>query len=514
MSTGLLSRHFPTLCALLFLAHTGLCVASDDPIPPDLDTFIKEGMNNWQQPGLAIAVVKDGRPVLLKGYGVREFGKEESVDEDTLFAIGSASKAFTAAALGILVDRKLTRWESRVHDLAPEVTFSDPWVTSEIRLSDLPANHSGLSGVSEALWYGTGFTRSEILDRLEAVPVSEGFRYHFQYRNVMFLLAGEMIPRITGGTTWDEFIQSEIFNPLGMQRSQPTESGLDGKSNVARPHVLNYRGEPMVVPYRDMHNIAPAGSIISSVRDLVPWMKVHLSQNDPPLLSPETLRFLHSPMTPMWSIGPGGEIRMPQRPFQSYCLGWVTESYHGTRLVWHNGNIDGMSAWVAMAPDLGLGVAILSNMDDSELRTSIFFHILDHVLGRQDEDIGARLLAARKAALQRRDETEVLWQKLAQSPLNAALPLEKYTGTYSSPLLGKVTIQKADGRLLYVRTAQQSLELVVEGQGANAFLGRHTNSIEDLRTGKVNVSFVVRDGLVLEMRESADGVPIAFQRVN
>jgi CubicO group peptidase (beta-lactamase class C family) len=182
-------------------------------LPPDLDDYIAEGMAAWQLPGMAIAVVKDGEPILVKGYGVLEAGKPDKVDEKTVFAIGSASKAFTATALGMLVDRGAVTWNAKVHDIAPELEFSDPWVTGEIRLSDLPSNHSGLSAVSESLWYGSGFSREEIVERLKFVPFTEGFRYQYQYRNVMFLLAGEMIPKITDGETWDDFLAEEIFAP-------------------------------------------------------------------------------------------------------------------------------------------------------------------------------------------------------------------------------------------------------------------------------------------------------------
>lgn len=504
---------FPRLLRLLALAAASGSLLADT-LPPDLDAYVAQGMQDWKLPGLAIAVVKDGKPILVKGYGVREAGKPEPVDENTLFAIGSATKAFTATALGMLVDRGAARWDTPVHQIDPEQKFSDPWVTKEVRLSDLTANHSGLSAVSESLWYGTGLSREQILDRLKYVPLSEGFRYHFQYRNVMFLLAGQMIPKLADGQTWDDFMVKEIFTPLGMKRSRPTEADIRKADNVATPHLLNYAREPVVVPYRDMHNIAPAGSIISCASDLVPWLKVHLAQNESaPLLKPETLRYLHTSQTPMWSFDEEGTPRISPFPLQSYCLGWVTQSYRGTRLVWHNGNIDGMSAWVALAPDLGLGVAMLTNLDDCELRTAVFYHILDHALGKEPQDLAAQTLERRDAALTRRDEAESRWQALVKSPLSPALPLPSYTGKYQSPLLGTVTITDQDGTLTYERTPQQTLRLVPTAKDANTFLARHTNANEDLRSGKMDITFTVTDGKVTSMTEGSEGVFLTYQRV-
>ena len=502
----------PLCVAFILAAFSGSLLA--DTLPPDLDAYVAQGMQDWKLPGLAITVVKDGKPILVKGYGVREAGKPEPVDEDTLFAIGSATKAFTATALGMLVDRGAARWDTPVHEIDPDQKFSDPWVTKEIRLSDLTANHSGLSAVSESLWYGTGLSREQILDRLQYVPLSEGFRYHFQYRNVMFLLAGQMIPKLADGQTWDDFMAKEIFAPLGMKHSLPTDSGIAKAANVARPHLLNYAHEPIPVPYRDMHNIAPAGSIVSSASDLVPWLKVHLAQNEfTPLVKPETLRFLHTSQTPMWSIDDEGTPRISPFPLQSYCLGWVTQSYRGTRLVWHNGNIDGMSAWVALAPDLGLGVAMLANLDDCELRTAVFYHILDHALGKEPRDLAAQTLERRDAALTRRDEAESRWQDLAKSALSPALPLASYAGKYQSPLLGTVTVTERNGSLYYERTPQQTLRLVPTAKDANTFLARHTNPNEDLRTGKLDITFATTDNKVTTLTETSEGTTLTLQRV-
>lgn len=487
------------LLVLMGVVLAGQLVAS--PLPDDWDSIVERGMAEWKLPGAAIAIVKDGEPILVKGYGVREFGKTDPVDAETLFAIGSTTKAFSSAAIATLVDAGKVAWDTHIHEVDPGLAFSDPWITKEIRVSDCFANHSGLSVISESLWYGTGFSRDEILKRLAEVPFDEGFRYRFQYRNVMFLVGGELIPRLTG-TSWDDYLGESLFAPLEMTRTYPTEKGIEAMENVAEPHLIDYQGRPLAVPYRNMHNIAPAGSIISCARDLVHWLQFHLgdgSFQDKPLLKPESLAFLHSGQTPISTIGPAGQPLSPPAELRSYALGWVTESYRGTRLVWHNGGIDGMSTWVGLAPELGLGFAIVSNLEECNLRNALFYRLVDHVAGREPLDLNPELVKTHRAALAARDAAEVEWQKLAE--LNAAppLPLDAYAGTYHAPAFGPMQIRVDDGLLVYERTQEMVLDLVWKDD--RTFIGRYQNAAYDLRDGKSDLIFDVQDGKVTGVTE-------------
>jgi CubicO group peptidase (beta-lactamase class C family) len=229
-----------------------------DGLPDDFDEYITSGMAAWKIPGLSIVVVKDGAVVLAKGYGVLEAGKPEKVNEDTIFAIGSTSKAFTAAAIGTLVDQKKIKWDDRVVDHWPEFRLSDPWVTNEIRISDLLANHSGLSEAAEEMWYGTGYDRQELIKRLAEAPITQGFRYQFQYRNVMFLAAGELIPRVTSAS-WDDYVTTTLFQPLGMDRTTTRLADIENESNVARPHLIDYAGNLLPIHYPTSRTSDPRG---------------------------------------------------------------------------------------------------------------------------------------------------------------------------------------------------------------------------------------------------------------
>jgi CubicO group peptidase (beta-lactamase class C family) len=486
-----------TLCAALGTSSRA------EGLPHDLDGYISSGMEAWKIPGLSIVVVKDGGVVLAKGYGVLEAGKQEKVDENTIFAIGSASKAFTAAAIGTLVDRGKIEWGDRVVDHWPEFKLSDPWVTNEIRVSDLLANHSGLSEAAEEIWYGTGYDRQELIRRLAEVPIIQGFRYQFQYRNVMFLAAGELIPRVIGAS-WDDYVATTLFKPLDMERTTTRLAAIENQPNVARPHLLDYAANPLPIQYRNIENVGPAGSIMSTARSMGNWVRMLADGgtfNSQRLLKPETLAFIVRSQTPVDTTGPAGQPLSPPAELRAYALSWVTESYQGTRLVWHNGSIDGMSAWVGMAPDLRLGVAILSNLDDADFRNALFYRIVDSYTDHELTDLGPELLEEREVALDHRNQAESRWQALNDTPINPSLPIKDYTGKYSNPVFGDVEISVEDDQLAYRRTPTMMVDLRCEED--DTFLGKYRGIAEDLREGKIEIRFQVEGNRVTGFSEPA-----------
>ncbi len=478
-------------------------LAAHPVLPDDLDTFIEKGMKEWRLPGLAMTVVHDDKVILARGYGVRQAGKPDKVDADTVFAIGSTSKAFTAAAIGTLVDAGKLRWDTPVVQLWPDFRLSDEWITREIRVSDLLANRSGLSLLSEVIWYGTGYDRAEIVRRLALVPFDEGFRYQFQYRNTMFLLAGELIPRVDG-RTWDDYLRDVFFRPLGMTRTYASEIQLGRNvQNIALPHIIGYDGKPFPFWYREMHNIGPAGSIFSTVRDLGQWLRLHLGQGSVDgkvYLKSETVAMMHRSHTPMATTGPAGEALSTPVELPSYALGWVTESYRGVRVVWHNGGIDGMSAWVGLVPEKRLGVAILSNLDECDLRRAIFYRIVDHLVGGTPIGQEEGLVEKQRAFLAERDKAEEAWKTLEAKEGKPALPQAAYAGRYRNPIVGEVTVKEEKGRLLLDRTPEQTLRLLC--QEGNRFLGRYLQPLEDLRSGKTPYEFEVEGGRVTALVEA------------
>lgn len=261
-----------------------------------------------------------------------------------------------------------------------------------------------------------------------------------------------------------------------------------------------------------MHNIGPAGSIFSSVRDMTPWLDLYLGKGTVAgheYLKPHTVAMLHRSQTPLSTAGPAGQSLGTPVELPAYALAWVTESYRGVRVVWHNGGIDGMSAWVGLIPEKQTGVVILSNLDECDLRRAVFYKIVDHLIGGAPVEQETALVAKQHAALAARDEAEKRWTALAAKSEPLALPITAYVGSYRHPALGEVQVGAQEKEHLFViRNADRNLVLAAEG--GNRFLGKPTNPLEDLRTGKVAVEFEVKDGVVEALVE--DGA-IRYERV-
>lgn len=420
-------------------------VASASTALDGLDEYIEGARQSWQVPGLAIAIVQDDRIIYSRGFGVREEGKPGKVDADTVFAIGSATKAFTAAALGMLVDERKIGWDGAVHDYMPAFELHDPYVTRQVSVRDLLSHRTGVV-TNGALWYGSGFDRNEIVRRLRFQTATLGFRNKYQYQNEMFIVAGEVVSAVSG-MSYDRFVASRIFEPLGMRRTSTSVTSLKGMGNVATPHIVA-GGAAVPIEYRMIDNVGGAGVINSSARDMAQWLRLQLgggSFEGRQLIAPVTLAEMHS-----------GQIVIPRGgadsifKFGEYGLGWGLQEYRGEKIVAHSGAIDGMQSVVAMIPERKLGVVVLTNGYSTKLASAIELRVFDAFLGGPVVDHSARLKrASDEAALIARGDDNA-----AKRPAKVAHPrlsLDRYVGTYSSDLLGNVVIALSEGKLMLTR---------------------------------------------------------------
>src|SRR5690606_7987952 len=228
-------RSFNSLIFTAFLLAAAAASAFAQAPFDGFDDYVNATMKEWEVPGMSIAIVKDDKVIYAKGYGVRELGKTDAVDEHTIFAIGSSSKAFTATALGILVDEKKLKWDDKVSEYLPQFQLFDPWVTREMTVRDLLTHRIGLER-GDQLWYATAYSRDEVLRRIRYLEPSSSMRSRFGYQNIMFLAAGEIIP-VVEKASWDDFVTKRIFTPLGMKESSTTIRDLSRSNDVAAPHV-------------------------------------------------------------------------------------------------------------------------------------------------------------------------------------------------------------------------------------------------------------------------------------
>ncbi len=438
-------RSWALACLLLVgLAHP---LAAQRGALRGLDRYIEDALPSWKVPGLAIAIIKNDSVIHASGYGVRELGEPERVDARTLFAIGSASKAFTAAALAMLVDEGKVSWDDRASTHLPWFELFDPYVTRELSVRDLLSHRSGLAR-GDLLWYSGGFSRDDILRRVRFLEPSWSFRSRFGYQNLMYLAAGRIV-EAASGLSWDDFVAQRIFRPLGMTRSNTSVTALSGQPNVATPHA-QIEGTAETVPWHNIDNIAPAGSINSNVLEMAQWVRLQLGDGEVAgqrLVSTGAIRETKVPHTVIRTEGIWQALN-PVSNFLTYGLGWFLMDYAGHKVVQHGGNIDGMSALVAMIPDQRLGVVILTNMNGSLLPTAVLYRVFDMMLGRPSQDWSADFRKTAAALEQQQEEARKKIEDARVSGTAPSLPLEAYAGTYADSMYGDVRVEYEGGGLV------------------------------------------------------------------
>jgi CubicO group peptidase (beta-lactamase class C family) len=441
-----LKRYFGIMLALLMLAQARPAPAQEATLN-GFDEYVNKALKDWELPGVAIAIVKNDKIVFARGYGVRKLGDPTPVDEKTLFAIGSSSKAFTAAAIAMLVDEGKMKWDDPVTKHLPGFQLFDPYVTREITVRDLLSHRSGLDR-GDFIWYGTPYDRDEIWTRIRYVKPSSSFRSKFGYQNIMFLAAGQIVARVSG-KSWDDFIRERIFTPLGMSSSNTTIRAFAGQTNVATPHA-KVDEKVQTIPWRNIDNIAPAGSINSNVTDMAQWVRLQLSEGaykGTRLISSSAASEMHEPQT-IIPKDPQLSLFMPDSHFRSYGLGWMLQDYKGRKIVQHGGAIDGMIAMVGMIPEEKLGVVILSNLQGQLLPTALMFRVFDTYLGAPPKDWAGDMLKALKGL---EDQGKAAQKKAEESRVKGTQPslaLEKYAATYKDEAFGDAKVTLENGKLV------------------------------------------------------------------
>ncbi len=421
------------VAALLFISAFTLPARSDaQQLPADLDAYVTRAMSAFEVPGVSLAIVKDGKVVVAKGYGVRRLGEPAAVDARTLFGIASNTKAFTATALGILVDEGKIRWDAPVIDYVPWFQLSDPYVTREMTVRDLLVHRSGLGlGAGDLLWWpDSTYNRKEIARRLRYIPLATSFRSAYAYDNVLYLVAGEVIEAVSG-QSWEDFVSARILAKVGMSGSNVRHSDATKGGNVAT-------------------NTNPAGGINSNAEDMAKWMLVQLAEgrlaDGSALIKPATARQLTTLTTPI-PAGQGAPELSAIRPnFNGYGLGLFLRDYRGHKLVTHTGGLPGYVSKVAMIPDAQVGVVILTNQESGSAFESIANLVLDAYLGAP---AATDWVAAYQAIEKRRASATAQSTNASAAARDSAskpsLALEKYAGKYRDAWYGEMTIATAPG---------------------------------------------------------------------
>jgi CubicO group peptidase (beta-lactamase class C family) len=447
-------RNIAVVLSVLLLA---LCLeaqtAASNAPPADLDAYVASSMKTFDVPGMAVAIVKDGKILVAKGYGVRKLGESTPVDEFTMFAIGSNTKAFTTAALATLVDEHKLTWDDPVYQRLPGFVMYDPYVSHEMTIRDLLTHRSGM-GLGEGdllFWPHTTYTREDVIYKLRFMKPKSSFRSHYAYDNLLYMTAGQIIPAVTG-TTWDDYIRQRIFAPLGMNHSNVSNAEFKTGDDYAFPHS-RVDGKLQVIPFGPLDNAGPAGAINSSAADMAKWVQLQLNRGK--FTGREGRLFSEERSKEMWSaqtILPIGDPPPPlaglKASFADYALGWGLRDYHGRKLIGHTGGVGGFVSRVMLVPEENLGVVILTNAEEGGAFDSILYHVIDHYFHLPPTD----WIAAFKAVKDKEEADAAETMKKAEGARDAnskpSLPLEKYAGVYNDAWYGPITIRMENGGLV------------------------------------------------------------------
>lgn len=444
-----------------------LCVATAalaDP-PSDFDARVARIADEVGVPGVSVAIVENGRVTLARGYGVRQLGGTARVDSDTIFQIGSVSKAFTAAALARLVDNGRIRWDDRVIDHVPYFQMYDPWVTREMRIRDLLVHNSGLGlGAGDLLVIPRSTrSREDVVRALRHIEPAASFRSAYAYDNVLYIVAGQLIEEVSG-KSWEQFVHEDLLVPAGMRTATSERVQRRLNENRAWPHgrrdgpmfgmgtqeMLDDSGRAEFDP--DITGVgAPAGGVAASANDMARWLSIQLARGELPeggrLFSEAASREMWTPRihVPIAAFPEPVSAATPQ--FDSYALGWMERDYQGHRLLMHTGAVFGAQAIVMLIPERDIGFAIMINSEDGEAAYGLAYRLLDHYLGQPDYDWGA----AWQQFVRERDERAVAFlasrSEVAAGAGAPSRPLQSYAGAFRDAWYGPVTIGHADGRL-------------------------------------------------------------------
>ena len=415
-----------------------------------LDAYCRKALNDWQLPGFAIAIVQDGKVVMARGYGARELNKPEPVTENTLFAIASNSKAFTAGAIAVLVNDNKLKWDDRVQQHLPWFDiFGDAWISRETRIDDLLCHRVGFRTFSgDLIWWNTPYSAEEVVRRAKYLNPQFGFRRGYGYSNIMFIAAGEVIEQVSG-KSWAEFLRGEILNPLGMTNTTLTVQELKSRPDVATPHGADDDGKPYPIAWQQWDSTAAAGGVISSAADLSRWMRLQLNLGEfdgKKLWTPAQAWKMWSLHTPM-PFTPNGIKDDPNFSLNGAGLGWFLADYRGEFIVRHGGAYDGMFSHTVMAPKKKIGIVVLSN-GMTGLPGAVANYALDEMLGKHEKDWSAEnLKKAVEAREKKKKEKSGEGEKRIKNT-KPSLALEKYTGRYGGAMYGDADVKLEKGKLV------------------------------------------------------------------
>jgi CubicO group peptidase (beta-lactamase class C family) len=480
---------------LCVFSKSGISQSSieDQPsfVRDSLDGYIEKGIEDWQVPGLSIVIVKNGKVVWMKGYGVKNIETKKPVDENTLFMIASNTKLFTGSSLAMLESDGKISLDDQITKYFPAYRLYDSTSTKLVSIRDMLSHHIGTKTFEgDFTFWNTSLSREEIMRRMRYLIPPFHFRQEFGYCNSCFLVAGQVIPIVTG-ETWEHFVQSHFLSPLDMDHTLVLSTGVAEQSNVATPYSTAYTNQIAKVPYDNWNNLAPAASIVSNVNDLSHWLFMQLdsgSYKGKRIISWEALEKTRIANTWIKSIM---SDKYPTH-FTGYGLGLSMQDYAGRQVYWHTGGAGGMVSNVCFVPEEKLGIAILTNNDNQGFFEDLRHQVLDAYLGvayvnRSEQDLPKFRQETGSAFTQRSG-----WNARVEMKNKPRLSLVAYTGDYNNTLYGKIHISQEKNHLFIRFDTKPDLNATLEYMDEGEWLLKYNNIVY----GQFAVNFALSDGKV------------------
>ena len=467
-----------------------------------IDEYIEQSLKRWQVPGISVAIIKDGEIVHLKGYGVREIGKPEKVDENTVFAIASNTKPFTGTIISLLESEGKLKLTDKISDYFRDFRLYDDKYSDIINVEDVISHRIGLETFhGDFLTWGTKFSDGELINFIRYVKPAYELRNGYGYNNTGFTIAGKIIEKVSG-EKWRDIIKEKFFIPLEMENSVTENSELEKIENKAMPHSFDYNMNVVSLPFNNVENLAPAGGIYSSAKDVANWIIMQLNRGkfkDKEIFSRAVLDKTLIPRNAIKipAYNPNNPVK---RHFLTYGLGWFMQDYRGKLLVEHSGGYDGMVSRTSFMPEIGAGLVILTNTDDNNIITTLMNQIYDYYLGA--EFINLDSISYANAEIYFREDFKLWNDKLADTNKNLmpSFDMKDLAGTYENTPAGLATIEFKDGKYIL------SLEMRPKTKGVikhwhNDTLYCETN---DYTFGRCFMPVKVESGKIISISIKAD----------
>ena len=468
--------------------------AQTDSIPSfvkdSLDVYVNRALTDWQIPGVAVCIVKNGKIAVMKGYGVKDWDTKEPVDENTLFMIGSNTKAFTATALAMLdADKKLSL-DDKVTKWIPQFKLDNKAAGEQAIVRDLLCHRIGFQTFQGDFTYWTSnLTRSEVIEKMSHIKAAYPFRTTWGYTNAAFLTAGQIIPKATR-MQWEDFVKQKIFEPLDMKNTLALSKDFPNAVNKCSPYTMQ-DGKIVKIPFCYIDNLAPAGSIGSSVNDMSHWVMMQLNNG----------KYNNKQVVPAAAIA---ETRTPasilgnSRPlyneghFSLYGLGWFLQEYCGKEIISHTGGVNGFVTSVTLIPEEKLGIIVFTNTDQNSFYEALKWEIMDAYLGKAYRNYSKIYLGYYKQNFDKEQKKDMMLKDSVAMNLKTSLPLKDYAGNYFNDVYGNMKVVLENGELKMKFSHHPNMYAKLESLGGNRFYA----TFSDPEFSKAIFPFHVANGKV------------------